>query len=81
MNKEESKFIISPNPATDQVTFTLSENSSNDNWIEIYNNLGQLVRTTRPMENYSVQNLPRGLYEVKLISKEGIQESKRIFLK
>ncbi|OWP85439.1 hypothetical protein BWK59_00240 [Flavobacterium davisii] len=81
INKEESKFIISPNPATDQVTFTLSENSSNDNWIEIYNNLGQLIRTTRPMENYSVQNLPRGLYEVKLISKEGIQESKRIFLK
>ncbi|MFK7001344.1 M43 family zinc metalloprotease [Flavobacterium oreochromis] len=81
INTSESKLIISPNPATDQVTFTTAENLLNNSRIEIYNNLGQLVRVTEQMENYSVQNLPRGLYEVKLISKEGVQDTKRIFLK
>ncbi|WP_163444323.1 M43 family zinc metalloprotease [Flavobacterium columnare] len=81
INTKESKFIIAPNPATDQVTFSIPESISNDSRIEIYNNLGQLVRITQQMENYSIQNLPRGTYQVKLISKEKVEDSKHLFLK
>jgi hypothetical protein len=66
---EQSTIHLYPNPATDWIFLELPEASSiSPVSIELYDALGQLVRTTvqEPGTAVSIQGLPQGIYTIKV---------------
>lgn len=69
-------FTMAPNPATNQVKFTVPEIGNNEVFIEVYNSLGRLVKKARIINKQAilpVDNLSPGLYFCKLITSGGRQ--------
>jgi hypothetical protein len=75
-----SSFNMYPNPATDVVNISLSENANNA-IVEITNALGQIVKTEK-LNNSSitipVNNLSKGMYFVNVRSENGKSDAKLI---
>jgi hypothetical protein len=65
-----SRPVIYPNPVDDILYFSFNEPVE---YAQIFNMLGQLVRTCQPIHNHSidVSDLPEGLYLVKVTSLDG----------
>ncbi len=60
---------IYPNPATDMISITTSENIQR---VEIFNMQGQLVKAeSGAVNNISVKDLANGLYTLKLTTDNG----------
>lgn len=78
-DKEEVKFSMYPNPATDELTIT---GEFNEATMTIVNAVGQVVtaKTIASGEKVSVSNLQAGLYIVK-IEKDGITTVKNLSIK
>lgn len=74
--KESAKITIYPNPTTDSVTVSLSNNAAVQK-ISVYNNLGQLVRT-EAKNTVSLQNLANGNYYLTIQTEEGSYSKKVI---
>jgi hypothetical protein len=64
--KDLSSVIVSPNPATHFIEFTFVEKVI-DFEVEIINLFGQTVLTARNQNNLNIQQLPKGIYLVKII--------------
>lgn len=75
------KFSIYPNPATDIVNITNTENLS-INQIEVYDLSGKLINSqtfnVAPVTRLNVENLPSGSYILHLKTNEGIAVKKLI---
>lgn len=79
-NTLKTDFIrISPNPATDVIQFTLTENMS-DFEIEISNIWGQTILKARNQTILNVEQYPRGIYMVKITDKLGNMHVEKIVL-
>lgn len=65
---ESIQFDVYPNPSSDQVTIQTKELI---NEIKIFNLLGELVQTEM-VANFSVANLPKGIYLLQLITENGM---------
>jgi hypothetical protein len=68
----EEQFRISPNPATDEIFFTLPEGTNAGAVIEIYDMSGRQVDKLINTKSYNVNKLPKGIYQVKLFTNEHI---------
>ncbi len=68
---KDSELFIYPNPAKEKVTIEGIEASE----VQVYNVLGQLVKTVRDANEISVAGLAEGVYLVRISDKEG-----RIFM-
>ncbi len=66
----DAKLVLYPNPATNNITISHTENST----IEIYSAVGKLVKTVTnnsTISTISVATLPNGTYIVKVVFDEG----------
>ena len=68
---KDSELFIYPNPAKEKVTIEGIEATE----VEVYNALGQLVKTVRDANEISVAGLADGVYLLRISDKEG-----RIFM-
>jgi hypothetical protein len=64
----EEKFRIYPNPSTGEIFFSFPEEASANKEIEMYDISGRLVEKLLNVKSYNVNKLPKGIYQVKLIS-------------
>jgi hypothetical protein len=63
--KETNSVIVSPNPATDFIQLNFTENAK-DFDVEIITLFGQTVLTARNEGSFNIQQLPKGVYLVKI---------------
>ena len=81
---EEKSFILYPNPARDLVTIKMNEEKTEPASIEVFNQLGQVMRTgdytiSNGSVNVNLSDLPVGFYTLRLITSDGVSSQK--FLK
>jgi hypothetical protein len=76
----EQQFKIYPNPSSDEIFFSVPEEASSNTKIEMYDISGRLVEKLLNAKRYNVNKLPKGIYQVKLIS-GGFIISKPIIVK
>lgn len=69
---EIESFKISPNPAT--TTIEITANSEVES-VSIYNLLGSLVQVENTA-SFSIESLPKGLYQVIVTTSKGISQSR-----
>lgn len=48
VSPETVKFTVSPNPANDRILFNFLSTRTQDNWVELYDMQGKLVRSSTP---------------------------------
>lgn len=74
-------FSIYPNPASDFINVKLNNQNFENTQIEIYNTLGKLCKSEKVVSSLStirLENLPSGIYLIKLISNNRISVDKII---
>lgn len=71
----KNSFVVSPNPMKNFVSFSFTSPSAN---VNLYNNLGQLVRNfkTSSNQNLFIEDLPRGLYFYEVSDNAFVQKGK-----
>ena len=74
VDEKEQMFIVYPNPARETVTIEGIEVAE----VQVYNALGQLVKTVRGTNEINVGDLPEGMYLLRITDKEGVSFVKRI---
>ena len=72
--KPESLLTIYPNPAKEKVTIDGIEAAK----VQVYNALGQLVKTVRNSNEIGVEGLPEGVYLLHIHDKQGVSHTNRI---
>ena len=72
--KPESLLTIYPNPAKEKVTIEGIEIAE----MQVYNALGQLVKTVRNSNEISVEGLAEGVYLLHIHDKQGVSHTNRI---
>jgi hypothetical protein len=73
-------FTMFPNPASDVVNFSFENVDSANAVITIYNNNGVVIDTVRNTSNYTVKNLPTGIYHV-ILTDGAFKQSKKLLIK
>lgn len=71
---QDSELFIYPNPAKEKVTIEGIEAIE----VEVYNALGQLVKSVRNSNEINVSDLPEGGYLLRINDKQGIFHTNRI---
>jgi GEVED domain/Secretion system C-terminal sorting domain/Fibronectin type III domain len=76
-------FLLYPNPAVSYVSIALSEAATKELQLQIINQMGQVVNTTRvstgtQLVKLDVSQLPKGIYTVVLRGNEAVQVKKLI---
>jgi|CXWL01.1.fsa_nt_gi hypothetical protein len=76
-------FLLYPNPAISNVTIVLNEVASEDMQLQVTNQMGQIVRTTRLIKgtqliNLDISKLPKGIYVVRLTGSKVVQVNKLV---
>ncbi len=79
------QFLLYPNPATSNITLVLNEAAKEDMQLQIINPMGQIVKNTRivfgtQVFRLDVNELPEGIYILKLTGREGVQSVKLIIM-
>lgn len=69
----ESKFVISPNPATDFINISTKESIDS---IELYNVLGQQVMKQKGKGRIDISNMQRGIFILKIYSNKSVVSKK-----
>ncbi len=80
-NKHE--FLLYPNPAVFNVSIVLNEATTEDMQLQVTNQMGQVVRTTRLIKGtqlvkLDISQLPKGIYLVKLTGSKIVQVNKLV---
>ena len=70
----ESDCVIYPNPAKDFVKIDGTEAAE----VQVYNALGQLVKTVRNSNEINVSNLTEGVYLLRIMDAKGVSQTERI---
>ena len=76
-NEGETKVAVFPNPANEVVHI---EGVVADE-VQVYNTLGQLVKTVRGTNNVYVEGLPQGIYLLRISDTEGKKRVARVTVK
>jgi GEVED domain/Secretion system C-terminal sorting domain/Fibronectin type III domain len=76
-------FLLYPNPAISYVNIALSEAAAKELQVQVTNQLGQIVKTTRvstgtQLIKLDISELPKGIYAVTIIGNEVVQVKKLI---
>jgi hypothetical protein len=74
VEEKEQMLVVYPNPARETVTIEGIEPAK----LQVYNALGQLVKTVRGTNAINVGTLPEGMYLLRITDKEGVSFVKRI---
>lgn len=74
----QAGFIMYPNPARDIVSFTGGGTITS---IEVYNQLGQKVRSARQTNSINVESLSAGIYHVVLLTESGLTGNEKLIKK
>ena len=81
-SKVQDEIVIYPNPAHDEVNIIYGADAGVKN-ITIYNLIGKIVSVFKPIDNssagLSIENLPTGIYFVRLIDAQGAVVATRKF--
>jgi hypothetical protein len=72
--KPESLLTVYPNPAWEKVTIDGSEVTE----VQVYNALGQKVKTVRNTNEIPVSDLPQGVYLLRITNAMGVSQTERI---
>ena len=72
--QEAIKTLVYPNPAKEKVTIDGIEVAE----VQVYNALGQLVKTVRNSNEISVSDLPEGIYLLRITNSKGVSQTERI---
>jgi hypothetical protein len=70
-----------PNPASDMITLNINKGNNTESILNIYNNIGQLLRSESLSNNshqINVTDLNNGIYLLVIATKEGMQHQKLI---
>ena len=70
VSKNDELINLSPNPATNQITLTFSENTTNATYT-LYDMQGKIQlkgKISKTKEEFNVATLPRGLYLLKIVT-------------
>lgn len=73
----KNKINVYPNPATDIINLNI-ENQLNTVSVEIYNEFGQLLKTSNTLTNIAVSDLQNGIYLLQIKSENELQTVKFI---
>ena len=81
LNTSDNIFSIYPNPTNDSFIFSLNDYTSQDYSIEVLNLIGETIQmhnfsNTANNLNFSVENLPTGIYFVRATSGEKVMTKK-----
>ena len=68
------QISVYPNPAKEKVTIDGIEAAE----VQVYNALGQLVKTVRNSNEISVSDLPEGIYLLRITDSKGVSQTERI---
>ena len=77
VNEEETSLVqvtCYPNPAREKVTIDGIEVAE----VQVYNALGQLVKTVRNSNEINVSNLTEGVYLLRIMDAKGVSQTERI---
>lgn len=72
--KPENLLTVYPNPAWEKVTIDGSEVTE----VQVYNALGQKVKTVRNTNEIPVSDLPQGVYLLRITNAMGVSQTERI---
>jgi hypothetical protein len=77
------QFLLYPNPATSHINIVLNEAANEDLLLQIVNPMGQIVKNVRivfgtQVFRLDVNELPEGIYVLRLTGMEGVQSAKLI---
>ena len=75
--QEVIKALVYPNPASEVVRIEGIEAAK----VQVYNALGQLVKTVRNSNEISVKGLPEGVYLLRIMDAEGKSHAARVVVK
>ena len=74
---EAIKALVYPNPAKEKVTIDGIEVAE----VQVYNAIGQLVKTVRNSNEINVAGLAEGVYLVRITDAKGVSQTERITVK
>jgi len=83
LSSREEKSVVYPNPATNDINIVFDENADVKN-IALYNVIGKVMnvyKVSGNSANLNIENLPSGIYFVKLYSANGSVVVTRKFTK
>lgn len=69
---------VYPNPAFDFVSFSLSKSLGEVNRVEFYNKFGQVVLSSKQLNNIDITELQSGLYFIKAMNSEGLTATTKL---
>ena len=72
--QEAIKALVYPNPAKEKVTIEGIEVAE----VQVYNALGQVVKTVRNTNEIPVSDLPQGVYLLRITNAMGVSQTERI---
>ena len=72
--QEAIKALVYPNPAKEKVTIDGIETAE----VQVYNALGQVVKTVRNSNEINVSNLTEGVYLLRIMDAKGVSQTERI---
>ena len=81
LNNIEQKILCYPNPASDIVTLNLNNTNNVDLTLNIYNIIGELVRSELVQQNQqkiNISDFSNGIYMIEIKSKEWAEKQKLI---
>ena len=77
---KKSKFVVYPNPATDNITLEITNDNSKVLTVKIYNLNGALVEVLKDKRKFSIKGLKPGIYTIQLIT-NNFSEASRLVIK
>ena len=77
INGNSNNISAYPNPTTDQITFSLPQNTTIKT-VEIYNLLGEKIYTQNTVNSISLSHLENGVYIIKIIDEKGNISTQKI---
>ena len=75
--QEAIKALVYPNPAKEKVTIDGIEAAE----VQVYNGLGQLVKTVRNSNEIKISDLTEGVYLLRITDAKGVSQTERITVK
>lgn len=72
LTANKNSITIFPNPTSDFVTVGINKSFGEINCVEFYNSFGQVVLTSKQLNNIDISELQSGLYFIKVTGTKGL---------
>jgi hypothetical protein len=77
LNKNNSKVILYPNPATNKLFISVDNSALLNFDIVIFNSNGQIILESKDLDKINISDFPRGIYIIKISDKNNYSDSFR----